>query len=141
MQNKKEFILMLNKALKYEYSDFFSYRRESMLFKEKIVNGEKLAEELLSLSNIELHHADILSNKIIELGTEPLWKIDDVYISTSLRETLLHHMETESMMYKFYGELLKINIDPNFTIIIQGIQQNEKKHFERIKDLLSKIRK
>jgi bacterioferritin len=141
MQNKEKFISKLNEALKYEYTDFFSYRRESVLFKEKIVDGEKLEKEFLLLSNIELQHADILSNKIVELGGEPLWKIEDIYISTSLKETLLHHIETESMMYKFYSELLEVVTDRNFSIIIQGIRENEKEHLEKVRDLFSKIRK
>ena len=140
IQNKEKFVLMLNEALRYEYTDFFSYRRESMLFKEKIVNGEKLEEEFLTLSNTELLHADIIANKILDYGIEPLWNIGNIYISNSLKETLTHHLETESMIYKFYDELLNLCPDQNFTIILQGIQQNEKKHFERIKYLISKIK-
>lgn len=140
LSDKKKLIDMLNEALILEYTDFFSYRRESVLFREKLVEGEKLGKEFFDLSNSELRHADILSASIVELGSEPVWKIAEIFSSNSLRETLAHHMKLEMSMIKFYSEIIKINTDKNFEVILKGMQENEKEHLQRITEILSRLK-
>ncbi len=139
MKDKEKFIKMLNYGLNYEYTDFFTYRKESAMMQKKIVSGEKLADEFIRFSNMELRHADILSNKIVELGFEPIWQMENIFYNDSLRETLLRHIEKENLAYKFYTELQKINTDLTFEIVIKGIQQDEKEHLNRLTNLFKKI--
>lgn len=130
---------LLNSAFEMEYADVFLYLKEAGMFKKKIVAGEKLAKIFEEFSQMELRHADHLAMKIIELGGEARWNFRPLEVSSSLREVLRKHLEDETKAYQLYGEIITINEEPDFKLILQGIRGNEKEHLEKVADLLKKI--
>lgn len=131
---------LLKYAFEMEYTDTFLYLKEAEMFKRKIIDGEKLANIFEKFSQMELRHADSLAKKIIELGGEAKWDFRPIEVSTSLRETLKRHLENEYKTYQLYEEIIVINKDLDFKLILQGIQRNEKEHLKKIIGILKKIR-
>ncbi|HCJ67311.1 MAG TPA: hypothetical protein DHV62_08330 [Elusimicrobia bacterium] len=131
---------LLNLAFEMEYVDVFLYLKEAGMFKKKIVAGEKLAKIFEEFSQMELIHADRLAMKIIELGGKAHWTFRTLEPSSSLREVLKKHLESETKAYHLYSEIIKITEELDFNLILKGIREDEKEHIEKVTDILKKLK-
>lgn len=132
------FLEMLFKTHKAEYTEAFLYVKEANLFKDKIINGESMSDIFNQFSGMELVHADLLADKIRTLGKVASWDFQEINIPDSLNDVLKLHVERETQMYKFYQDLIKINDDKHFEIILKGIANEEKLHLETALKYLKK---
>ncbi len=139
MAQEKELFWLLSSAFEDEYADVFLYLKEADLFKKKIVNGERLADLFEGFSAQELRHADRLAMKMLEMGRSPAWSFRLLPVKSSLNEALRDHVARETNCFHLYNEILKVNDDPDFELIIKGIRDNEKEHLDKCVDILKKL--
>ncbi len=137
--DKNQLLEILQQILETEYTDIFIYYNEAGLFEKKIKEGERIAKIYKDFSLDELRHADIISQKILDLGGRPVWEYKSFFVPKSIRESLRLHLERETNSYNTYSNLIKNIDDRDFKIVLKGIRQNEKEHIEEITDFLKKF--
>ncbi len=138
--NKEELLKILQELLEFEYTDIFVYNNEAELFRKKIKDGEKLSKLYKNFALDELTHADLISKKILELNRKPIWNYKNIFVSSSIRESLKIHLEKEIKIYQKYSNLIENIEDREFKTILKGIRDNEKEHITRISYFLKKLK-
>lgn len=132
--NYKELIIgMANE----EATDIFLYEKESELFKEKIINGSKIAEKFRLFSQEEKSHLSLLKELNPDIKPEP--RI--IETGKSLRKTLRVHIERETESIKFYNNLLKFPLTSNQILLVKGIIYQEQNHLDTMTKYLQGIEK
>lgn len=146
----KELIEMLNKALADEWLAYYQYWVGS-----KIVKGPmrpNVEEELKEHAKEEFEHANMLADRIIQLGGKPIlnpeeWK----KVSTcgydepkdeNVKEILKQNIRGERCAIGVYHKMLekiKLGDDPITFNMIRKIMEDEVKHEEDLENLLEDI--
>jgi bacterioferritin len=140
---------MLNKAFADEWFAYYQYWLGAKLVKGPMKDA--VAAELLLHSTEELAHANLLANRIIQLGgkpvTEPkLWykwsgcgyePPDDEYVKTILKQNI----KGEQCAIGFYNEIMKKTRDKDMVTYNMAltILQQEVEHEEDLQALLEDI--
>ncbi len=130
----------LQEILEFEYTDVFIYNNEANLFKNKIKNSKNLVTLYKEFALDELSHADIISRKIIELGSAPLWQYKQIELSDSIRDSLKRHLERELNAIQTYTKLINQLNDRSLKTQLKRILANEKEHLQEITEFLRKLK-
>lgn len=147
--NVDELLKLLNRALADEWFAYYQYWLGA-----KVVKGpmkDAVAAELLQHATEELGHADLVANRIIQLGGKPVsepkkwyeWSgcgyqaPDDEYVKTILDQNI----EGERCAISYYNELMKTTKDTDiitYNMVITILNQ-EVEHEEDLQALLEDL--
>lgn len=144
-----ELLKLLNRALADEWFAYYQYWLGA-----KVVKGpmkDAVAAELLLHSTEELAHADLLANRIIQLGGKPVtepkkwyeWSgcgylpPDDEYVKTILSQNI----EGEQCAISYYNDLMKKTKDTDIITynMVLTILNQEVEHEEDLQALLEDL--
>ena len=145
-----ELIELLNKAFADEWLAYYQYWVGA-----KVVRGpmkEAVITELTQHAADELRHADMLSNRVIQLGGTPILKPEEWYKMTNcgyevpedpgVRAVLEQNIKGEQCAIEAYNRLLETTKDRDpvtYNIALQ-ILQDEVEHEEDLQALLEDIK-
>jgi bacterioferritin len=144
-----ELLKLLNRALADEWFAYYQYWLGA-----KVVKGpmkDAVAAELLLHSTEELAHADLVANRIIQLGGKPVtepkkwyeWSgcgylpPDDEYVKTILSQNI----EGEQCAISYYNDLMKKTKDTDIITynMVLTILNQEVEHEEDLQALLEDL--
>ena len=144
-----ELLKLLNKAFADEWFAYYQYWLGA-----KVVRGpmkDAVAAELLQHATEELMHADMLANRIIQLGGKPIsepkkWyefsgcgyePPDDEYVKTILNQNI----GGERCAIGYYNELMKLTRDKDMVTYNMAltILEQEVEHEEDLQSLLEDL--
>ncbi len=136
----KKLITTLNKAYCDEWLAYYQY-----WIGAKVIKGpmkEAVIAELTQHAADELRHADMISNRIIQLGGTPITKPEDWYKHTNcgydapdnpfVKEVLAQNIKGEQCAITTYKKIVKLteSKDPVTYNIVLQILQDEVEHEE-----------
>lgn len=142
-------IKMLNKALADEWLAYYQYWIGAKVAKGPMRGA--VAAELVQHATEELGHAELLAERIIQLGGTPLLKPEDWFETTNCGyeapedpyvETLLaQNIKGEQCAIEVYQQLTKLtrDADPVTYQIVLAILTDEVEHEEDLQSLLEDI--
>lgn len=142
----KELIDLLNKALADEWLAVYQYWAGSYVVKGPM--RSEIEAELKEHAKEEMEHADMLANRIIELGGEPILNPVDlgkfsncgyeVPSDPMTKEILKQNIQGEQCAIGVYNSILEKLKGMNDAItynMIRKIMQDEVKHEQELQDL------
>ena len=147
--NVDELLELLNRALADEWFAYYQYWLGAKVAKGPMKDA--VAAELLQHATEELGHADLVANRIIQLGGKPVsepkkwyeWSgcgyqaPDDEYVKTILDQNI----EGERCAISYYNELMKTTKDTDiitYNMVITILNQ-EVEHEEDLQALLEDL--
>ncbi|MDD4351612.1 MAG: ferritin-like domain-containing protein [Candidatus Gracilibacteria bacterium] len=145
----KELISLLNKALADEWLAYYQYWIGSKVIKGPM-KGEVIAE-LIQHAADELRHADMLVNRIIQLGGTPILEPKDWYEMSHcgysspsnpfVKKILDQNIAGEQCAIDVYEKLRKLTKDKDEVTyqIVLSIQTDEIEHEEDLQALLEDL--
>ena len=121
-----------------ELTQILLYVYQSMVLEN--VNQE-IAQSLLEISKVEMHHLYLLGNTIQALGSSPIyadcnfnmknyWNSDDVYYDTDLKTILEIDIESEKRAIYDYQMLLNVIDDCYIKNLLERIILDEQIHLQ-----------
>ena len=147
--NVDELLKLLNRALADEWFAYYQYWLGA-----KVVKGpmkDAVAAELLQHATEELAHADLVANRVIQLGGKPVsepkkwyeWSgcgyqpPDDEYVKTILDQNI----EGERCAISYYNDLMKKTKDADIITynMVMTILNQEVEHEEDLQALLEDL--
>jgi bacterioferritin len=138
---------MLNEALATEIVCVLRYRRH--YFMANGAMGEAIKDELLKHANEEQGHADLLAERIVQLGGEPdlnplgiLNRSHSEYVEGStLAEMVKEDLIAERIAIESYGEMIRYlgAGDPTTRRVLEGILAVEEEHAEELASMLETL--
>ena len=136
---------LLNDALATEIVCTLRYRRH--YFMAKGIHSKSIADEFLAHSNEEQGHADMLAERIVQLGGEPNFSPDGLlsrshaeYVEgTSLVDMIKEDLVAERIAIDSYREIVNFlgDKDPTSRRIMETILSVEEEHADDMADLLT----
>ncbi len=142
--DRKTVLKLLNEALATELVCVLRYRRH--YFMAKGIKSKSIAEEFLAHSNEEMSHADMIAERIVQLGGEPDFSPDFLtsrshaeYIAAdSLESMIKENLVAERIAIDSYREMISFlgDQDPTTRRMLESILAVEEKHAEEMSDLL-----
>ena len=142
---REDIIKLLNGALATEIVCILRYKRHH--FTAKGVASPKIAEEFLVHANEETAHADLLAERIVQLGGEPDFSPDtltarshaDYDGSSELKAMIRANLVAERVAIEAYGQMIHLIGDKDSTTrrILESILSQEQEHAEELSDWLS----
>ena len=120
------------------------YRRHACTAKG--LASPKIAEEFLVHANEELAHADLLAERIVQLGGSPDLNPDtlskrshaDYDDSTDLKAMIRANLVAERVAVETYRQIIQLvaDKDPTTKRMLEGILEQEEEHAEELSDWL-----
>jgi len=145
--DREAIIKLLNNALATELVCVLRYRRH--YFMAKGLESKSIAAEFLAHSNEELGHADLLAERIVQLGGEPDFSPDSLsarshaeYIAAdSLVNMIKEDLIAERIAIDSYRETIQYLGDQDSTTrrMLEGILAIEEQHADDLADLLNDL--
>jgi bacterioferritin len=142
--DRKAVLKMLNDALATEIVCVLRYRRHH--FMAKGIESKSIAEEFMLHSNEEQGHADLLAERIVQLGGEPDFSPDSLsgrshaeYIEAdTLVNMIREDLIAERIAIDSYREMIQYlgDQDPTTKRMLESILAMEESHAEEMADLL-----
>jgi bacterioferritin len=142
--DRSEVLKLLNDALATELVCALRYRRHH--FMARGIHAKSTADEFLIHSNEELGHADLLAQRIVQLGGEPDFSPDSLnsrshaeYIEgASLIDMIKEDLVAERIAIDSYRELIAYlgHQDPTTSQMLKEILAVEEEHADELADLL-----
>src|ERR1700677_3668304 len=142
--DRTEVLKLLNEALATELVCVLRYRRHH--FMARGIASKSTADEFLAHSNEEQGHADLLAERIVQLGGEPDFAPDGLsgrshaeYIAgSSLVDMIKEDLVAERIAIDSYRELIQYldHDDPTSSRMLKNILAVEEEHAEELSDLL-----
>ncbi|MCE1228785.1 MAG: ferritin-like domain-containing protein [Firmicutes bacterium] len=142
--NAKEIVEILNGALATELVCVLRYRRHHFTVEGAL--SAKIKEEFLIHANEELGHADLLAERIVQLGGEPNFNPDalskashaDYDESKTLKEMVKSNLVAERVAIESYRQMIALvgEKDPTTRQMLEGILAMEEEHADELKDWL-----
>ena len=142
---REDIIKLLNGALATEIVCVLRYKRHH--FTAKGIASPKIAEEFLVHANEESAHADLLAERIVQLGGEPDFSpatliershadYDD---SSDLQAMIRANLIAERVAIEAYGQMIKLigDKDSSTRRILESILSQEQEHADELSDWLS----
>ena len=139
-----EVLRLLNQALATEIVCVLRYRRHACTAKG--LASPKIAEEFLVHANEELAHADLLAERIVQLGGSPDLNPDtlskrshaDYDDSTDLKAMIRANLVAERVAVETYRQIIQLvaDKDPTTKRMLEGILEQEEEHAEELSDWL-----
>ena len=138
---------LLNDALATELICVLRYRRH--YFMAKGIESKSIAAEFLEHANEELGHADLIAERIVQLGGEPDFSPDSLtsrshaeYIpGDSLANMIKEDLVAERIAIDSYREMVEYlgNQDSTTRRMLESILAVEEQHAEELADLLEDL--
>ena len=135
---------LLNASLATEWVCVLRYRRHACTAKG--LASPKIAEEFLVHANEELAHADLLAERIVQLGGSPDLNTDtlskrshaDYDDSTDLKAMIRANLVAERVAVETYRQIIQLvaDKDPTTKRMLEGILEQEEEHAEELSDWL-----
>jgi bacterioferritin len=142
--DRTEVVRLLNEALATELVCVLRYRRHH--FMARGIDSKSIADEFLVHANEELSHADLIAERIVQLGGEPDFAPNTLtgrshaeYVAaTSLVDMIKENLVAERIAIDSYRELVAYlgNQDPTTSQMLKGILAVEEEHADELSDLL-----
>lgn len=143
-------ISLLNDALATELVCVLRYRSHHFQSAARGgIAGFAVTAELLQHSQEELAHADLLANRISQLGGEPDFAPQglaarshtDYVVSTSLKHLLTEDLVAERIAIETYTALVRFvaDKDPTTRRLFEDILAQEEGHADELSDLLKRL--
>jgi bacterioferritin len=136
---------LLNDALATEIVCTLRYRRH--YFMAKGIDSKSVAAEFLEHSQQEFEHADLLAERIVQLGGEPNFSPDGLltrahaeYVEgTSLVDMIKEDLVAERVAIDSYREIIAYlgEKDPTSRRVMENILAQEEEHADDMADLLA----
>ena len=140
-------VKILNEALATEIVCVLRYKRH--YFMASGINAESVATEFLQHANEEQGHADLIAQRIVQLGGEPNFNPDGLttrshaeYVEgETLIDMIKEDLVAERIAIDSYREMINyVNTDdPTTRRMLEGILAMEEEHAEDLNSLLEKI--
>jgi bacterioferritin len=145
--DRKTVLKMLNDSLATEIVCVLRYRRHH--FMARGIHSQAVAEEFLAHSNEEQGHADLIAERIVQLGGEPNFSpeglvsrsyaeyVEGVTLSDKIREDLV----AERIAIDSYRDFIQYLGDQDSTTrrLLESILAVEEEHADDLADLLQVI--
>jgi bacterioferritin len=142
--DRAEVVKLLNEALATELVCVLRYRRHH--FMARGIDSKSIADEFLVHANEELAHADLIAERIVQLGGEPDFSPETLirrshaeYVAaTSLVDMIKENLVAERIAIDSYRELVAYlgDQDPTTSQMLKGILAVEEEHADELSDLL-----
>ncbi len=142
---REDIISLLNDALATELVCILRYKRH--YFTAKGVSSPKIAEEFLVHANEESAHADLLAERIVQLGGLPDISPDsltarshaDYDESADLQAMIRANLVAERVAIEAYGQMIKLigDKDSSTRRILESILSQEQEHADELSDWLT----
>ena len=142
--DRKAVLKMLNDALATEIVCVLRYRRHH--FMATGIESKSIADEFMLHSNEEQGHADLLAERIVQLGGEPDFSPDSLtgrshaeYIEAdTLVKMIREDLVAERIAIDSYREMIQYlgDQDPTTKRMLESILAVEESHAEEMADLL-----
>ena len=141
---REDIIKLLNDSLATELVCTLRYKRHH--FTAKGMSSPAIAEEFLVHANEETEHADMIAERIVQLGGEPDFNPAtllqrshaDYDESTDLKSMIRANLVAERVAIEAYTQMVKLIGDKDSTTrrIIEHILSQEQEHAEELSDWL-----
>ena len=138
---------LLNEALATEIVCVLRYRRHYFMADGAV--GEAIKSEFLKHANEEQAHADLIAERIVQLGGEPDFNPKSLatrshseYVEgESLAEMLKEDLVAERVAIESYNEMIRYleGADPTSRRMLEGILANEEEHAEELASMLETL--
>jgi bacterioferritin len=142
--DRAEVLKLLNQALATEIVCVLRYRRHH--FMARGIDGKTIADEFLVHSNQEQGHADLIAERIVQLGGEPDFAPDSLsgrshaeYIAgETLTEMIKEDLVAERIAIDSYREMIQYlgDQDPTTSQMLKQILAVEEEHADELSELL-----
>jgi bacterioferritin len=142
---REDIIRLLNDALATEIVCTLRYKRHH--FTAKGLSSPKIAEEFLVHANEETAHADMIAERIVQLGGEPDFAPTtltsrshaDYDASLDLQAMIRANLIAERVAIEAYGQMIKLIGDKDSTTrrILESILGQEQEHADELSDWLT----
>jgi bacterioferritin len=142
---REDIIRLLNDALATEIVCTLRYKRH--YFTAKGLDSAKIAEEFLVHANEETAHADMIAERIVQLGGQPDFapatltsrshaEYDD---SADLQAMIRANLIAERVAIEAYGQMIRLIGDKDSTTrrILESILSQEQEHADELSDWLA----
>lgn len=143
--DRETVLKLLNDSLATEIACVLRYRRH--FFMAKGIYSKSIAEEFLAHSNDELAHADMIAERIVQLGGEPDFSPNTLttrshaeYIAAdSLVDMIQEDLIAERIAIDSYREVIQYlsDQDPTTRRMLESILAIEEEHADELADLLN----
>ncbi len=124
--NTDQVISLMNQAIQLEYQAFIQYFYQSIRLKG--YNTLALSQFLAAEADVELGHAKLIAEMVVNLGGDPTDQPEPVNIGRDPVEMIQHDIEREEMAIEVYRKLLPL------------VQENEYMYDILYKILLDEIK-
>lgn len=145
--DRKTVLKLLNEALATEIVCVLRYRRHH--FMAKGIHAKSTADEFLVHATEELGHADLLAERIVQLGGEPDFSPESLvtrshaeYVAgDSLLEMIKEDLVAERIAIDSYRGFIQYlgSKDPTTRRMLETILAVEEEHAEELADLLQEL--
>lgn len=135
---------LLNDALATEIVCVLRYRRHH--FMARGMQTKSIAEEFLAHANEELGHADLIAERIVQLGGEPDFDPNSLAgrshaeyrVGTSLTDMIEEDLVAERIAIDSYRGMIQYlgDTDPTTRRILEEVLAVEEQHADELSDLL-----
>jgi bacterioferritin len=140
-------IKLLNDALATEIVCTLRYRRH--YFMAQGIHAEAVSQEFLEHANEEQLHADLIADRITQLGGAPdfnpqgmLSRSHSEYVEgTTLGDMIREDLIAERVAIDSYGDIIRYlgNDDPTSRRVMEGILAKEEEHADDLARLLARL--
>ena len=142
---REDIIRLLNDALATEIVCTLRYKRHH--FTAKGLESAKIAEEFLVHANEETAHADMIAERIVQLGGQPDFapatllsrSHADYDDSADLQAMIRANLIAERVAIEAYGQMIKLigDKDSSTRRILESILSQEQEHADELSDWLA----
>ena len=143
---RDDIVKLLNDSLATELVCILRYKRHH--YTAKGLASPAIAEEFMVHANEETEHADMLAERIVQLGGEPDFSPAtllershaDYDASTDLKSMIRANLVAERVAIEAYSQMVKLIGDKDSTTrrIVEHILSQEQEHAEELSDWLEK---
>ena len=145
--DKDTVVRLLNEALATEIVCTLRYRRH--YFMAQGIHSQAVAAEFLEHANEEQGHADLIAERIVQLGGEPNFNPEGLLSrshaeyteGTTLEDMIREDLVAERIAIDSYAEMARYfgDNDPTSKRMIEGILANEEEHADDLASLLATL--
>jgi len=145
--DRKKVISILNEVLATEIVCVLRYKRH--YYMASGIHAQAVAEEFLEHATEEQSHADIVAERIVQLGGEPDFnpeglatKSHSQYVEgKSLLDMVREDLVAERIAVESYSEIIRYlgDDDPTTRIAMEAIMSKEEEHADDMKTLLERL--
>jgi bacterioferritin len=142
--DREKVLQMLNEALATELVCVLRYRHD--YFVARGLKAKVAAAEFLEHANQEMEHADLLAERIVQLGGEPNFNpsglVDrshsEYRLGSTLQEMIRENLVAERIAIDSYRQMIQYvgNDDPTTRRLFEGVLATEEEHADDLADLL-----